>query len=109
MIELALGGLGRDVTRVHHVGILKDGHDAEIGVRGKAAIQRDLPFAGVASLFECGEIEETEIHGLLHFQDEGRREDDHGDTAADDHRDTSAVAIRLRRAWAAQSKTRSVG
>ncbi len=50
-----------------------DRHDAEINVRREPAVERHLAFAEVPAFFQCGEVEEAEVHRLLHLVNKGRR------------------------------------
>ena len=50
-----------------------DPHDSQIDFRSKPAIQFNLTFAKIPAFFQCAEIEKAEIHRLLHFKDERRR------------------------------------
>ncbi len=53
-----------------------DGHNAEINAGGEPAIEHDLAFAEVPAPLQCGKIEEAEVHRLLHFVNERRRDED---------------------------------
>ena len=53
-----------------------DRHHGQIDFRTESPIQLQLASAKVVALFERAEIEKAEIHGLLHFEDEGRSDED---------------------------------
>jgi hypothetical protein len=55
---------------------LIDGNSVEINFRTESSIQFNLALAKVVAFFQRAEIEKTEIHRLLHFEDKRRRNKD---------------------------------
>ena len=77
-----------------HVG---DGHHVQVDAGAEAPVEPHLLLAEVASLLQGGEVQEAEVHGLLHLVDEIAGQEDVGDVGLDEVDPPHLVGVGLRR------------